>query len=196
LRWCSARRDPLALAAIVFSKQMKLDRQAHLVVLQEVARIKAGGKVSDIPADVRSIVEDLVGHRYEECWGNSKRFKDEQPAPADRYLALTSGFRPAIANDSGAKQLSALHLRRKLKLNQRNRFLDRAQRHRIGRSRMAGKIDGFQLRGHFFAHFNRGDDINDVENLFDNQLAGDNVRNQFVLFGKMLRHLLLLFRGA
>ena len=29
----------LALAAIVFSKQMKLDR-AHLVVLQEVARLK------------------------------------------------------------------------------------------------------------------------------------------------------------
>ncbi|VTM88461.1 Uncharacterised protein [Raoultella ornithinolytica] len=72
----------LALAAIVFSKQMKLDRKAHLVVLQEVARIKAGGKVSDIPSDVRIIVEDLVGHRYEECWGNSKLFKDEQPASA------------------------------------------------------------------------------------------------------------------
>nr|VXZ82964.1 Uncharacterised protein [Klebsiella pneumoniae] len=63
-------------AAIVFSKQMKLDRKAHLVVLQEVARIKAGGKISDIAPDVRVIVEDLVGHRYEECWGNSKLFKD------------------------------------------------------------------------------------------------------------------------
>ncbi len=66
----------LAPAAIVFSKQMKLDRKAHLVVLQEVARIKAGGKISDIAPDVRVIVEDLVGHRYEECWGNSKLFKD------------------------------------------------------------------------------------------------------------------------
>ncbi len=55
---------------------MKLDRKAHLVVLQEVARIKAGGKISDIAPDVRVIVEDLVGHRYEECWGNSKLFKD------------------------------------------------------------------------------------------------------------------------
>jgi hypothetical protein len=97
----------LALAAIVFSKQMKLDRQAHLVVLQEVARIKAGGKVSDIPPDVRSIVEDLVGHRYEECWGNSKRLKMSSLRRKDRYLSLT-GFRPAIDNDSGAKQLSAL----------------------------------------------------------------------------------------
>ncbi|MCS6057126.1 hypothetical protein LNO36_19085 [Klebsiella variicola subsp. variicola] len=33
---------------------MKLDRKAHLVVLQEVARIKAGGKISDIAPDVRS----------------------------------------------------------------------------------------------------------------------------------------------
>ena len=69
----------LALAAIVFSKQMKLDRKAHLVVLQEVARIKAGGKISDIAPEVRAIVEDLVGHRYEECWGNSKLFKKPLP---------------------------------------------------------------------------------------------------------------------
>lgn len=68
----------LALAAIVFSKQMKLDRKAHLVVLQEVARIKAGGKIADIAPDVRLVVEDLVGHRYEECWGNSRLFKDTQ----------------------------------------------------------------------------------------------------------------------
>ena len=72
----------LALAAIVFSKQMKLDRKTHLIVLQEVARIKAGGKLEDITPEVRVVIEDLVGHRYEECWGNSKLFKDEQPASA------------------------------------------------------------------------------------------------------------------
>ncbi|HBZ2416377.1 TPA: MFS transporter [Klebsiella pneumoniae] len=77
----------LALAAIVFSKQMKLDRKAHLVVLQEVARIKAGGKISDIAPDVRVIVEELVGHRYEECWGNSKLFKDAAPAPAQTVVS-------------------------------------------------------------------------------------------------------------
>lgn len=72
----------LALAAIVFSKQMKLDSKAHMVVLQEVARIKAGGKIADITPDVRVIVEDLVGHRYEECWGNSKLFNNTQETPA------------------------------------------------------------------------------------------------------------------
>ncbi|MGI1325435.1 MFS transporter, partial [Klebsiella quasipneumoniae subsp. similipneumoniae] len=77
----------LALAAIVFSKQMKLDRKAHLVVLQEVARIKAGGKISDIAPEVRAIVEDLVGHRYEECWGNSKLFKTAEPAPVQTVVS-------------------------------------------------------------------------------------------------------------
>ena len=72
---------------------MKLDRKAHLVVLQEVARIKAGGKISDIAPDVRVIVEDLVGHRYEECWGNSKLFKDAACACADRRFPLKKARR-------------------------------------------------------------------------------------------------------
>ncbi|WP_240739090.1 hypothetical protein, partial [Klebsiella pneumoniae] len=37
--------------------------------------------------DVRFIVEDLVGHRYEECWGNSKLFKDAAPAPAQTVVS-------------------------------------------------------------------------------------------------------------
>ena len=85
------RGDRISPAAIVFSKQMKLDRKAHLVVLQEVARIKAGGKISDIAPDVRVIVEDLVGHRYEECWGNSKLFKDAACACADRRFIKEEG---------------------------------------------------------------------------------------------------------
>ncbi|MDP1309568.1 MFS transporter, partial [Klebsiella pneumoniae] len=54
---------------------------------QEVARIKAGGKISDIAPDVRVLVEDLVGHRYEECWGTSKLFKDAAPAPAQTVVS-------------------------------------------------------------------------------------------------------------
>ena len=78
----------LALAAIVFSKQMKLDRKTHLIVLQEVARIKAGGKLEDIAPEVRVVVEDLVGHRYEECWGNSPLFKNEHtPAVVEAVSA-------------------------------------------------------------------------------------------------------------
>lgn len=59
----------LAIAAMVFSSQMKLNRKNHLIVLGEVARIKAGGRKEDIPAEVRRVIEELVGHPYEECWG-------------------------------------------------------------------------------------------------------------------------------
>ncbi|VTR48701.1 Uncharacterised protein [Serratia fonticola] len=62
----------LALMAIVFSSQMTLNRQTHQVVLYEVARIKAGGKIGDIKPEVRLVIEKLVGLPYEQCWGNSK----------------------------------------------------------------------------------------------------------------------------
>lgn len=61
----------LALMAMFFSYRMKLNRKNHQIVLQEVSRIKAGGKMSDIQPDVRAVIEDLVGHKYEECWGNN-----------------------------------------------------------------------------------------------------------------------------
>lgn len=57
----------------------------------------------------------------------------------------------------------------KLQLNQRDRFLHRAKGHRIGRGRMAGEVDSFQLSGHFFTHFHWRNDVNDIEDLFDNQ---------------------------
>ncbi len=78
----------LALAAIVFSKQMKLDRKAHLVVLQEVARIKAGGKNQRYRAGCTSYRGGSGrSSRYEECWGNSKLFKDAAPAPAQTVVS-------------------------------------------------------------------------------------------------------------
>jgi len=62
----------LALMAMVFSAQMKLNRKTHLVVLGEVARIKAGGQIAQVEPDVRAVMEELIGYPYEECWGNSK----------------------------------------------------------------------------------------------------------------------------
>ncbi|CAH0225501.1 hypothetical protein SRABI106_02060 [Rahnella aquatilis] len=61
----------LALMAIVFSNQMKLNRKTHLVVLGEVARIKAGGQNSQVQPEVRAVMEELIGYPYEQCWGNS-----------------------------------------------------------------------------------------------------------------------------
>jgi len=76
----------LALVAIFFSRQMTLDRKTHRVVLEEVARIKAGGELSAIKPEVREVIETLVGYPYEQCWGNSdisrKMKLAEEAAPA------------------------------------------------------------------------------------------------------------------
>lgn len=62
----------LALMAMVFSAQMKLNRKTHMIVLAEVARIKSGGEIADVEPEVRAVMEALTGYPYEECWGKSK----------------------------------------------------------------------------------------------------------------------------
>ncbi|AYN27693.1 MFS transporter [Buttiauxella sp. 3AFRM03] len=80
----------LALVAIIFSRQMTLNRKTHKVVLEEVARIKAGGAIKDIKPDVREIIETLVGYPYEQCWGNSDICKKMLPS-----AELASAINPA-----------------------------------------------------------------------------------------------------
>jgi oligogalacturonide transporter len=50
---------------------MKLDRKNHAVLLEEIARIKSGGKIADVPAHARAVAEALTGWKYEQCWGNN-----------------------------------------------------------------------------------------------------------------------------
>lgn len=61
----------LALGGIYYTTQMKLDRKNHAVLLEEIARIRAGGKIADIPAHARAVAEELTGWKYEHCWGNN-----------------------------------------------------------------------------------------------------------------------------
>lgn len=67
----------LAIAAMIFSKQMKLDQRSHQIVLNEIARIDAGGRKEDIDPQTRAVVEELVGCDYEHCWGNSPLFTSQ-----------------------------------------------------------------------------------------------------------------------
>ena len=81
----------LALMGIIFSYQMKLNRKAHLVVLGEVARIKAGGHLVMIKPEVRVVIEELVGYPYEQCWGNSKVCRSIFATPALEALEPKAG---------------------------------------------------------------------------------------------------------
>lgn len=61
----------LAIGAIVYSMQMKLDRKNHAVLLKEIARVKAGGALEDVPPEARAVAENLTGWPYEQCWGRN-----------------------------------------------------------------------------------------------------------------------------
>ncbi|MGA9607834.1 MAG: MFS transporter [Rouxiella badensis] len=84
----------LALMAMVFSMQMKLNRKTHLIVLGEVARIKAGGKIGHIPFDVRAVMEELIGYPYEQCWGNSHVCRKIFDTPAIEVEDIVAEAKP------------------------------------------------------------------------------------------------------
>ncbi|CQR23528.1 transport protein [Yersinia enterocolitica] len=66
---------------------MKLDRKSHMVLLEEIARIKAGGAIADIEPQPRAIIEELTGWKYEQCWGNNPL---GQTVPPEKLTELTS----------------------------------------------------------------------------------------------------------
>ena len=79
----------LALVAIYYTTQMKLDRENHAIMLIEIARIKAGGAIADVPPEARAVAEELTGWKYEQCWGNNPlgvqpEAEDQQVATAQR----------------------------------------------------------------------------------------------------------------
>ncbi len=72
----------LGLGGIYYTYQMKLDRKNHAVLLQEIARIKAGGRIADAPPEARAVAEELTGWKYEQCWGNNKLAPKESQVQA------------------------------------------------------------------------------------------------------------------
>ena len=54
-----------------YTTQMKLDRANHAILLAEIARVRAGGALADVPAHARAVAEELTGWPYEQCWGNN-----------------------------------------------------------------------------------------------------------------------------
>ncbi|SPC37980.1 MFS transporter [Latilactobacillus fuchuensis] len=61
----------LALLGIYSSHKMQLNHETHKIILDELDRIHAGGKMTDVTPRTRSVVEELTGFKYEECFGNN-----------------------------------------------------------------------------------------------------------------------------
>ncbi len=80
----------LALVAIYYTTQMKLDRENHAILLEEIERIKAGGAIGDVPAHARAVAEELTGWKYEQCWGNiAKRLNFDYTIWTENKLSVS-----------------------------------------------------------------------------------------------------------
>lgn len=78
----------MALLAIIFSKKLKLDHKSHKILIEELNRIKNGGRKEDVTAQTKQVIEELTGFKYENCFGNnSVGYKEKSISKAEGKLA-------------------------------------------------------------------------------------------------------------
>ncbi|MFE8146345.1 MFS transporter [Brenneria goodwinii] len=58
----------LGLWGIIVSWRFRLNRDNHLLILQETSRLKKGGHKAQVDPQTRAAVEELTGLPYEQCW--------------------------------------------------------------------------------------------------------------------------------
>lgn len=70
----------LTLVAIFFAFTFKLDVHTHTVLVDEINRLKAGGKKADVTPDTKKIVESLTGVTYDKLWPIANETETVKPA--------------------------------------------------------------------------------------------------------------------
>lgn len=58
----------LTLVALILAITFKLDAKTHAVLIDEINRLKSGGKKSDVTPDTKKTVESLTGIKYDKLW--------------------------------------------------------------------------------------------------------------------------------
>ncbi len=61
----------LAILGIISSFLLKLTVPTHKILLTEVRRLRAGGSMADVDPKTKTVVEELTGFKYENCWGHN-----------------------------------------------------------------------------------------------------------------------------
>ncbi|MFP9229995.1 MFS transporter [Pectobacterium cacticida] len=56
------------LWGIIVSWRFRLNRDNHLLILQEISRLKLGGDKEQVDPQTRAAVEELTGLSYKQCW--------------------------------------------------------------------------------------------------------------------------------
>ena len=64
---------PIVLCAVIYfiSRNLKLTKETHKLLVDEVHRIKAGGSMDDVTPETKAAVESLTGWKYEQCFGHN-----------------------------------------------------------------------------------------------------------------------------
>jgi oligogalacturonide transporter len=64
---------PIALLIItwIVSIRLKLTKENHKILVDEVNRVKAGGAKSEVTPEARVAIQELTGYAYENCFGNN-----------------------------------------------------------------------------------------------------------------------------
>lgn len=70
----------IILIGLATTFRFHLNQHTHKLLVDEVARLKAGGCKADVDLATRQVIEDLTGHRYDQCWGNNDLFEEEETA--------------------------------------------------------------------------------------------------------------------
>ncbi|MBD7910770.1 MULTISPECIES: MFS transporter [Clostridium] len=61
----------ILLVTFIVSTRLKLTKENHKLLVDEVNRVKAGGDKSQVTPEARKAIEDLTGFAYENCFGNN-----------------------------------------------------------------------------------------------------------------------------
>jgi oligogalacturonide transporter len=64
---------PFLLLGITWiaSTRLKLNKERHKILVDEVNRLKQGGSMTDATVEAKTAFKELTGWDYKECWGNN-----------------------------------------------------------------------------------------------------------------------------
>jgi len=65
--------SPFILLGITWiaSTRLKLNKERHKILVDEVHRLRSGGSMSDATTESKVAFEELTGWKYEQCWGHN-----------------------------------------------------------------------------------------------------------------------------
>ena len=65
----------LCVIVLVISHGLKLTKENHKLLVDEVHRIREGGSMDDVTPETKAAVEALTGWKYEQCFGHNDLMK-------------------------------------------------------------------------------------------------------------------------